>query len=85
MELVKVGEKTYFIKNPTNVGVYKIDENNVYLIDTGNDKDAGKKILKTVRIITKILGMIFLIDGLIFYFHITLINKQFKEVLKKNM
>lgn len=48
MELVKVGEKTYFIKNPTNVGVYKIDENNVYLIDTGNDKDAGKKILKII-------------------------------------
>ena len=48
MELVKVGEKTYCIKNPTNVGVYRIDENNVYLIDTGNDKDAGKKILKII-------------------------------------
>jgi len=48
MELVKVGEKTYYIKNPTNIGVYKIDENNVYLIDTGNDKDAGKKILKII-------------------------------------
>ena len=46
MELIKVGEKTYYIKNATNIGVYKIDEENVYLIDTGNDKDAGKKILK---------------------------------------
>ena len=46
MELLKVGEKTYYIKNATNIGVYKIDENNVYLIDSGNDKDAGKKILK---------------------------------------
>ena len=46
MELIKVGEKTYYIKNATNIGVYKIDENNVYLIDSGNDKDAGKKILK---------------------------------------
>lgn len=46
MELIKVGEKTYYIKNTTNIGVYKIDENNVYLIDSGNDKDAGKKILK---------------------------------------
>ncbi len=48
MELVKVGEKTYYIKNATNIGVYKIDENSVYLIDTGNDKDAGKKILKLI-------------------------------------
>jgi len=48
MELLKVGEKTYYIKNTTNIGVYKIDEDNVYLIDTGNDKEAGKKILKII-------------------------------------
>lgn len=48
MELVKVGEKTYYIKNATNIGIYKIDETQVYLIDTGNDKDAGKKILKII-------------------------------------
>ena len=48
MELVKVGEKTYYIKNATNIGIYKIDDGNVYLIDTGNDKDAGKKILKII-------------------------------------
>ena len=49
MELVKVGERTYYIKNPTNIGIYKIDDNNVYIIDSGNDKDAGKKILKIVE------------------------------------
>ena len=49
MELIKVGEKTYYIKNPTNIGIYKVDENNVYLIDSGNDKDAGKKILKIIE------------------------------------
>ena len=49
MELIKVGEKTYYIKNPTNIGVYKIDDKNVYLIDSGNDKDAGKKILKIIE------------------------------------
>lgn len=48
MELVKVGEKTYYIKNATNIGIYKIDDNNVYLIDTGNDKEVGKKILKII-------------------------------------
>ena len=49
MELIKVGEKTYYIKNPTNIGVYKISDNEVYLIDTGNDKDAGKKIIKIIE------------------------------------
>ena len=48
MELVKVGAQTYYLKNPTNIGIYQIDENNVYLIDSGNDKDAGRKILKIV-------------------------------------
>lgn len=48
MELVRVGEKTYYIKNATNIGIYKIDNSNVYLIDTGNDKDAGKKVLKII-------------------------------------
>ena len=48
MELVKAGEKTYYIQNPTNIGVYKINDNDVYLIDTGNDKDAGRKILKII-------------------------------------
>lgn len=48
MELVKAGERTYYIKNATNIGIYKIDDKNVYLIDTGNDKEAGKKILKII-------------------------------------
>ena len=49
MELIKVGDKTYYIKNPTNIGTYKISDNDVYLIDSGNDKDAGKKILKIIN------------------------------------
>ena len=49
MELIKVGEKTYYIKNPTNIGIYKVDDNSVYIIDSGNDKDAGRKILKIVE------------------------------------
>ena len=49
MELIQVGEKTYYIKNHTNIGVYKVDNNNVYIIDTGNDKDAGRKILKIME------------------------------------
>ncbi len=49
MELIKVGDKTYYLKNNTNIGIYKIDEENVYIIDSGNDKDAGKKIIKIIE------------------------------------
>lgn len=49
MELKQIGEKTYYIKNATNIGVYKTDDKNVYLIDSGNDKEAGKKILKIIN------------------------------------
>ena len=49
MELIKAREKTYYIKNPTNIGVYKVNDTDVFLIDTGNDKDAGKKILKIIE------------------------------------
>ena len=49
MELIKVGEKTYYIKNPTNIGIYKVNDNDVFIIDSGNDKEAGKKILKIIE------------------------------------
>lgn len=49
MELIKVGQKTYYIKNATNIGIYLINDKEVFLIDTGNDKEAGKKILKIVN------------------------------------
>ncbi len=49
MELIQVGKNTYYLKNATNIGIIKIDEENVYLIDSGNDKDAGKKILKIIN------------------------------------
>ncbi len=49
MELNKLGEKTYYIKNNTNIGVYLINENEAYIIDSGNDKDAGKKISKIIE------------------------------------
>ena len=49
MQLNKVGEKTYYLENATNIGIYQINEKEVYLIDTGNDKDCGKKILKIIE------------------------------------
>ncbi len=49
MELIKVGKNTYYIKNPTNIGLYVQDDNKVYIIDSGNDKDCGKKILRIIE------------------------------------
>ena len=37
MELIKLGDKTYYIKNNTNIGVYRINERDVILIDSGID------------------------------------------------
>ena len=45
-ELNQVGEKSYYINCPAKIGVYLADDKNVYLIDSGNDKDAGKKVRK---------------------------------------
>ena len=48
-ELVKLGEKTYVIKSPVNVGIYVLTNNNVCLIDTGNSKDSAKAIAKILE------------------------------------
>lgn len=43
-ELIQLSERTYYIKSPTNIGLVRLDEQNVCLIDSGNDKDAGRKV-----------------------------------------
>lgn len=42
-ELEQVGANTYYINCPAKIGVY-LDGADAYLIDSGNDKDAGRKI-----------------------------------------
>lgn len=44
--LNKIIENTYYIDFPSKVGLYILKDNEVCLIDTGNNKDAGKKISK---------------------------------------
>jgi len=48
-ELIQVGERTYYINSPAKMGLYKLNDNEVVLIDTGNDKDAGRKLQKTIE------------------------------------
>ena len=45
-ELVQVAENTYYINAPSKIGVYRVSDDDVWLIDSGNDKDAGRKIQK---------------------------------------
>ncbi len=48
-ELIQAGERTYYINSPAKAGIYKINEQDVYLIDSGNDKDAGRRIYKILN------------------------------------
>ena len=48
-ELNQVGQNSYYINCPAKIGIYKKNETDVYLIDSGNDKDAGKKVLKILE------------------------------------
>ncbi|MGN1119521.1 MAG: MBL fold metallo-hydrolase, partial [Oscillospiraceae bacterium] len=46
-ELNRLGEHTYYIDSPTNVGIYEYG-GKVCLIDSGSDKDSAKKALKLI-------------------------------------
>lgn len=48
-ELIRVGERTYYMDRPTKVGFYKTGESDVVLIDAGSDKDAAKKVKRILE------------------------------------
>ena len=43
-ELIQISEQCYYIQSPAKIGLVKVDDNNVCLIDSGNDKNAGRKV-----------------------------------------
>ena len=45
-ELIQVSEDCFYINCPAKIGIVKTGEKDVCLIDSGNDKDAGKKVKK---------------------------------------
>lgn len=45
-ELIQIGDNTYYIDCPSRMGVYHLGQGKVCLIDSGNDKDTGKRVLK---------------------------------------
>lgn len=43
-ELIQVSDNCYYIQSPAKIGLVKLDSDEVCLIDSGNDKDAGRKV-----------------------------------------
>lgn len=43
-ELEQISDTCYYVNCPAKVGIYVPDGSSAYLIDSGNDKDAGRKV-----------------------------------------
>ena len=43
-ELVQLSEHDYYIQSPAKIGLVRLNDTDVCLIDSGNDKDAGRKL-----------------------------------------
>ena len=43
-ELIQISEQSYYIQSPAKIGLVKLNGQDVCLIDSGNDKDAGRKV-----------------------------------------
>lgn len=43
-ELVQITDSNYYIQSPAKIGLVRLQGNDVCLIDSGNDKDAGRKV-----------------------------------------
>jgi glyoxylase-like metal-dependent hydrolase (beta-lactamase superfamily II) len=49
MELTKINGNTYYIKAPTNIGVYSYKNKNCLLVDTGINNSAARKIEEVLK------------------------------------
>ena len=43
-ELVQVSDTSYYVQSPAKIGIVKLSDTEVCLIDSGSDKDAGRKV-----------------------------------------
>lgn len=48
-ELVRLTDHDYYIDCPAKIGLVRTGDNGVVLIDSGNDKDAGKKVYRIIE------------------------------------
>lgn len=47
-ELIQAGECSYYINCPVKIGIYRAARDAVYLIDSGGDKDVGRRVRKVM-------------------------------------
>lgn len=47
-ELIQVSENNFYIQSPAKIGVIRVAPDRVCLIDSGNDKDAGKRVKRAL-------------------------------------
>lgn len=45
-ELIQISDSSYYIESPAKIGLVRLNDKEVCLIDSGNDKDAGRKVRK---------------------------------------
>ncbi len=43
-ELYQVGADSFYLQAPAKIGIFRLNETDVCLIDSGNDKNAGRKV-----------------------------------------
>lgn len=48
-ELIQLTDHDYYIDCPAKIGLVRVSENGVVLIDSGSDKDAGKKVYRILE------------------------------------
>lgn len=48
-ELTQAGDCSYYVNAPAKIGIYCSGDGQVCLIDSGNDKDAGRKLLRILE------------------------------------
>lgn len=48
-ELIKASDSAYYIDCPTKIGIIKVGESEVFLIDSGNHRETAKKVLKILN------------------------------------
>lgn len=48
-ELEQVGEDSFYIQSPAKIGLVRLNDTDVCLIDSGSDKDAGRKVRRILE------------------------------------